>query len=251
MLTHFNLQAFRELHNNICRSPSGFRYGFVSGILHKNAYSRLIAEFPDTGRFVLVDKQSGGGRKRFYVGPHYASVKDYGCVCHLRRMSALWKEVMRESASAAFIGLLSAATGVRCNSLCNFGFTYGNEGCMQETHIDGAVRADDPSLIKSTIACFLYCNADGGGVSGTRLYGTDRTTVLFEVPDMYNSLFFFEQHPDAWHGFPAVPHGVSRRLVSIAYSFEKSPIELREGLFHTAFCFTHWRASVRIPKIRY
>lgn len=96
-----------------------------------------------------------------------------------------------------------------------------------------------------------YCNGNKGGVSGTRLYANDRKTVLFEVPDMCNSFFFFEQHPDAWHGFPEVPYGTSRRLVSIAYSFEKPPIKLSKGIFHTAFCFKNWRAAVRIPKTRY
>lgn len=250
-LNYFDLRAIRALKNTVQYAPSGFRFGFITGILKEDVYSSLIAAFPDVRRFVLVDKQSGGGRKRFYVGPHYASVKHRGCICHLRRVTELWRGVVRESASAEFMDALSGATGVRFNSLCNFGFTYGNEGCMQETHIDGAVRSDDVSPIKSTIACLLYCNAEAGGASGTRLYASDRKTIFYEVPNLRNSLFFFEQHPDAWHGFPEVSSGESRQLISLSYSLEDPPLGLRDGIFHKAFCFRNWRAGVRIPKAGY
>jgi len=171
-------------------SPYGFKYGFVRGTFKEDVYKELIRTFPDVSKFKLTDKpDSGGGRKRFYVGQNYYSGKEWGSLYHMRNLPEIWKNVIKESSSKELLDLLSDATGVKFNSLCNFGFTYGNGGCMQEPHIDGAARPNDPSPIHATAACLLYFNEKPGGVVGTAVYDLDRTTVLFQVPDLRNSFF--------------------------------------------------------------
>ena len=171
-------------------SPRGFRYGFLSGIFTEETYERLVEAFPSVQSFRLVDRRSGGRRRRFFVGPLYDANRHHGCVCHLASLPTVWQEALSELASLSFVARLSAATGVDFNSLCTFGFTYGNEGCVQEPHLDGAVREGDTSEIHSRLACLVYMNRDPGGPGGTCIYDLDRTTVIYQAPSMRNGLFF-------------------------------------------------------------
>ncbi len=227
MLEFFDEKAIGELKNKKQTAPSGFHYGFTENIFKEDVYQKLTNTFPDIKSFKLVDKMSGGGHKRFYVGPDYYSGKDWGCICHMKNLPEIWQKVLLESAAPEFIEMLSTATGIKFNSLCNFGFAYGNEGCVQEPHIDGAARPDDPSPVHSTIACLLYLNQKPDGFTGTCIYAPDRKTIIFQVPNLRNSMSFFKQHPSAWHGFPQVPKGESRRIISLSYSQEAAPIALK------------------------
>jgi len=241
---YFNLDAIISAQPTFQKAPGGFRYGFIPNIFKEDVYDKLVAGFPSSSSFKLVDKPSGGGRKRFYSGPHYETDYTGGCVCHLEQLSNIWKEVMKESASAELITTLSKATDINFNSLGMFGFAYGDEGCMQEAHIDGVIR-DNPSVIKSPIACLIYINKDAEGSSGTRIYNTDRTTTLFKAPGMRNGLFFFEQNINAWHGFPIVPVGEERRLLSLGYNIEKNPIQFKKSLIHKLICVHGWKFRIK------
>lgn len=241
MLHYFNIKAIEKLKNDVQFAPKGFRYGYVENIFKDDIYESLIKTFPSVEKFRLVDKQSGGGHKRFYVGPNYNTNLHWGCACHFDSLPSVWRGVFNESASAEFLERLKWATGVNFNSLCNFGFAYGNEGCRQGAHLDGAVRADDKNESHSTLACLLYFNQKTGGSSGTCIYDADRITVLFQVPNLRNSMSFFEQHPDAWHGFPPVPVGEDRRIISLAYSLESSPVKVKNSFWHRQFCLKRLR----------
>ena len=94
-------------------------------------------------------------------------------------------------------------------------------------------------------------NRDPGGPGGTCIYDLDRTTVIYQVPSMRNGLFFFAQHQDAWHGFPQMPRGHERRLVSVAFSRETTPDPLKNTVLHRLTCGrrlkTMFRQFVRRP----
>ena len=229
---------------DIRTAPAGFRYGFISDVIQESMYEQLRHSFPDVGAFKLVDKMSGGGHKRFYLGPAYTAGKDWGCFCAFSRLS-IWREFIREAASPQATALLSKTTGFSFNSLSNFGLTFGNELCVQEPHIDGAAREYDPSPVQTTFASIVYFNEHPQGVGGTCIYAPDRSTILFQAPSMRNGLFFFEQHPQAWHGFPVMPAGAERRILSLAYSQESRPIDLKEGIFHKMACKQFWKSVIK------
>jgi len=244
MIEFFNVNSIESAKKTFGIAPGGFRYGFIADIFPENVYRELTSSFPDVKKFKLVDKMSGGGHKRFYIAPHYDVSKNMGCWCHLRFFPPLWRKVLQEAASPEFISFLSDSIGVEFNSLAVFGHTYGNEGCVQEPHIDGAVR-EDKGKYPSTLATLLYFNEDSDNTSGTCVYATDRKTVLFQAPGMRNGMFFFEQHPDAWHGFPVMPKGAERRLVSLAYSMEESPVSLKNSLFHRLACIPTYKRMAK------
>jgi len=243
-MKYFDRKALENLKRDVRRAPSGFRYGFAPHIFQEHVYEQIVDTFPDVNTFFLKDFDAGGGRKRFYVGPVYYSGADYGSVRKFSGLSEIWRGIMAESASDEFVQLLNEATGISFNSVCNFGFAYGKEGSVQEPHLDGAVLKT--KSISGPIACLLYLNKEPGGVSGTCVYDVDRKTVLYEVPDLRNSLFFFEQHPDAWHGFPEVPAGADRRILSLSYSDEPRPIRLNSSL---AYSLLPLRAKKILQKI--
>lgn len=235
MIKYFDLGSIRSAKENFKKSPKGFKYGFIPNIFKEDVYDDLVSSYPDVKKFKFVDKPSGGGRKRFYVGPTYITDKNNGCFCNFSSLPKIWREVLEESASLEVVSVLSEATGVNFNSLSIFGFAFGNEGCMQEAHIDGAVR-DNPKFIKSPIACLFYLNREDAGSSGTRIYDVDGKTELFKAPSMRNGLFFFEQHIDSWHGFPVVPAGEERRLISVQYNIEDKPIYPNKSITHKITC---------------
>lgn len=240
-MSYLEPTALERIRANAHVVKTGVRCGFVDQLLREDAYTTLVREFPDVSRFALVDKQSGGGRKRFYVGPEYVVQRNWGSLHHLRSLSDIWRAFIDECASPSFIAALSAATGVQFNSLTNFGFTYGNEGCVQEPHLDGAIRPGDTGPIKGTIALLLYFNEDSDPVSATELYDLDKKTILAKSPTMHNALFWFGQHPKSWHGFPPVSASHERRLVSLAYSQQVRPVGLHWDLFHQLVPLEKWR----------
>lgn len=234
-MKYFNLLGIQSIKPKA--ASRGFLYGYLENVFYDGVYEELISSFPPVETFQFTDKpDSGGGHKRFYVGPVYYSGKDWGCYCHFSHLPEVWKAVLREVASSEFIKILAQATRIKFNSLCNFGFTYGNEGCQQEPHIDGAARPNDLSPVHATIALLLYFNKKPGGSSGTCIYEIDRKTKIFQVPNLRNTLSFFQQHPDSWHGFPIVSQGEDRRLISLSYSLEKNPINLKDSSFHKIYC---------------
>lgn len=244
MIRYFDINSIEAAQKNFKMASSGFRYGFITDVFKENVYQELMETFPDVKQFKLVDKMSGGGRKRFYIAPHYEVSKNFGCWCHLRFSPAIWQKVFQEAASSEFISFLSGATGVKCNSLATFGHTYGNEGCVQEPHIDGAVR-EDRGEYPSTLATLIYFNESPDNTGGTRVYSTDRKTILFQAPSLRNGMFFFEQHPDAWHGFPMMPKGAERRLVSLAYGLEDHPFQIKSSLFHRLTCLPSYKRTLK------
>lgn len=244
MTKYFNEQAILEAKPLVRSAPSGFKYGFIPDVFHEEAYLELMRTFPEVKQFQFVKKMSGGGQKQFFVGPTYDANKSFGCVCRLRRIHPSWKAVLQESADTGLMGLLNELTGVSFNTMCTFGFAYGNQGCMQGAHVDGAVRSDDKSAVRSTLACLLYLNEKPDNISGTCVYATDRRTVLLQAPSMRNGMFFFEQHPDAWHGFPELPSGVERRIVSLAYAQPASSIGLKRSPIHKLGCRNFWKTIV-------
>ncbi len=230
-MSNFSVSFFDNLKASRSISKTGVRHGFCDSVFKPDIYERLKAEFPDPTKFTLVDKNdSGGGHKRFYVGPEYVAARDYDSLHGVQSVSSLWKSIIDEVASHHFIEGVATATGVTCNSICNFGFAYGNEGCIQEPHLDGAIRKGAKSRVKSTVALLLYINEAKDPVSATELYDTDRKTILAKGTTMQNSLFFFEQHPDSWHGFPLVPKGHTRQIVSLSYGWEDVVSEPRWGI---------------------
>ncbi|HYU64825.1 MAG TPA: hypothetical protein VEK36_00975 [Candidatus Paceibacterota bacterium] len=244
-LQYFNTQAFSNIGTTLQHAPAGFRYGFINNIFKESEYENLISTFPDVRRFKLVDKMSGGGRKRFYTGPVYNANTHLGCICHFHYLSSLWKNVLGEAFSDEFKLRLSQFAGMPFNSVSVFGFTYGNEGCVQEPHVDGAVREYDEGPIKSVLTAIIYMNRSPEGSSGTCMYAPDRSTVLFQAPRLRNGLFFFEQHPQAWHGFPIMPQDTERHILALAYSNEKIPIKLKKSWAHRLYCKNFWRSVIR------
>ena len=248
MIEFFDVNSIEAAKKTFRTADSGFRYGFIPDVFKENVYRELMATFPDVSKFKLVDKMYkvvGGAHKLFYVAPHsYVVSKNMGCWCHLRSLPPTWRRVLQESVSPEFMSYLSDTIGVKFNSLANFGHTYGNEGCVQEPHIDGAIR-EDHGEHPSTLATLLYFNESPDNAGGTCVYATDRKTVLFQAPSMRNGMFFFEQHTDAWHGFPVMPAGAERRLVSLAYSLEESPIRLKNSLFHRFSCVPSYKRAIK------
>src|SRR3989344_4962732 len=223
----FNIDSFNK--GDIKESPLGFRYGYYPNIIHDSQYETLVSGFPETKGFKLVDKPSGGGRKRFYVGPHYSYAEHKECPCGLANVSSVWKQFFNESRSSEFISFFSDLLGVKFNMIANFGLAYGNEGCMQEPHIDGATRGGKFEDGASRIACILYFNENPDTIGGTCVYEPDRKTVIFQAPHLRNGLFFFEQHPDSWHGFAAMPAGTERRILSLAYGINEIPVRINDS----------------------
>jgi hypothetical protein len=243
-MKYFDPSALNRLKSATVVAKTGVRHGFVDGILFEDKYNELIDALPDHRTFTLVDKQSGGGHKRFYVGPVYLSGKDFGSVYHMRGLPRIWQEFLAEAGSRELITLLSESTGTKFNSLNNFGVAYGDEGCIQEPHIDGAIRSGDASLIKGNIALLMYFNRVADPISATELYDLDRKTVLAKGYTMRNSVFFFEQHPNSWHGFPEVPHEHTRHILSLAYSDEARHIPLRWSFTESIIPIGKWRWQI-------
>ena len=244
MIKFFNKDSIISAKESFQKAPSGFRYGFIPNLFKEEVYEKLTDTFPDVRTFKLLEKMRGGSRKRFYHGPVYDTDRWGGCVCHLESLPVIWKDVLEEAHSPELISLLRESTGIDFNSLSHFGYTFGDEGCMQEPHIDGAVR-ENPDSIKSPIACLMYLNKSPEGSSGTCIYDVDAKTILFKVSDLRNSMLFFEQHVDAWHGFPTVLPGEERRLVSVAYNKEKKPIKIQDSLVHKIFCVSGLKYRIR------
>jgi hypothetical protein len=219
--------ALQRLREKTIQTHTGVTCGFINNFFLETKFQDLIRTFPELRNFKFVDKaDSGGGHKRFYVGPEYVITRNFGSVFHLRNLEKPWRNLLEELSSVEFIQKLSESTGIKFNTLCNFGIGYGDEGCMQEPHLDGAIREGDSSLIKGNIALLIYLNDQEDPISATEIYDLDRKTILLKGTTMRNSILFFKQHKNAWHGFPRVPTGHTRRIISLTYAEAPKPVGL-------------------------
>ena len=226
-MKYFSDDVFDLLKSKTVVTSTGVTCGFCDKVFTPEAYKELTNSFPDVTNFKLVDKaDSGGGHKRFYIGPEYVITRNFGSVFHLRGLSDAWRGVLNEVVSPEFMERLGDATGAPINTLCNFGFTYGESGCMQEPHLDGAIRNGKNSPLNADIAFLLYFNEEADPSSATEIYDLDRKTILLKGDTMRNSWIYFRQHPNAWHGFPVVTGGHTRRILSLTYTYLPKPLPI-------------------------
>lgn len=88
MIKLFNVNSIKSAKQMVKTAPSGFRYGYIPNLFNESAYVELIKTFPDVSKFKLVDKMSGGGHKKFYVGQVYSGAHE-GCICHMSGLPAI------------------------------------------------------------------------------------------------------------------------------------------------------------------
>ncbi len=232
-MKYFDETFFTRLKEATVTTHTGVTAGFCDKVFTPQVYEELQNTFPDPTDFMLVDKaDSGGGHKKFYVGPHYVTAKDNGSVYHLKNLPPIWRGLLDELASDEIMKEISVATGTEVNTLCVFGLTYGDEGCVQEPHLDGAIREGDNTSVKANLAFLLYFNEIADPVSATEIYDLDRKTILLKGTTMRNSLAYFKQHPHSWHGFPEVPKGHTRRLLSLTYLHLPKPTSIDWSFSH-------------------
>jgi hypothetical protein len=223
-MKYFQDSLFERIQTATKVTKTAVTCGFVDEVFTKEAFDSLIHSFPGQKEFTLYDKtNSGGGRKRFYVGPEYVLSRNGTSAYHLRHLSPPWKQLFKECLSSEFIQALSRATNTDCNTLLNFGIAYSDAGCLQEPHLDGAVRAGGSLVGEGSVAVLFYFNEDPDPISATEVYDVDRKTILLKGTTMRNSMTFFVQHANAWHGFPRVPEGRTRKIVSVFYAQTTDP----------------------------
>lgn len=224
-MNYFNPTVFSRLKEATRVSHTGVRHGFCDEVFLPEVYEQLMKDFPNPQLYLHFDKKnSGGGHKRFYAEPGFIAEKHGDSAYHLRHLPAVWKNLLNEVSSPDFLKTLSDAIGVETNSICSLGFAYGEKGSIMEAHIDGAIREGTLLRMKSNVAFLLYFNENSDPVSATELYDLDRKTILAKGTTMRNSWFFFEQHPNSWHGFPEVVGNHTRRVVSLSFSIVEHPI---------------------------
>lgn len=243
MLKFLNEEALRSLRGEIRMAPAGFRYGFVTGIFKPGVYEELWSKYPpvEKFRYVEVVDDFKNPSTKVYNGPRYGSREHNGCIDHLADLNPVWKEVLVELASPEAVQRLNEATGIAFNSVREFAFNYGKKGCEIKPHLDSSARTKD--VYRTRIVCLLYfAPRPGGGPGGTLVYDKDRETILLEAPDLYNSMLFFEQHPDAWHGYKTITADAERRNMQVTYNLINRPVRIKTSFWHRMFC-PHARAA--------
>lgn len=240
MLKFFNSEAISSIPPRIKVSPAGFRYAFVENVFQEPVYKELVRGYPPFGMFTYHEDAF----KKVYEGPYYDSHDHHGCAHHLKNLSAVWKEVLREAMSEEFVTAFSQASGVPFNSLRNFSFKYGKEGCEIKPHLDQASLGKKGQ--SRLVSMWYFAGNAAGGPGGTCIYDTDRQTILAEARHLYNSMVFFEQHPVAWHGYKPMPAGADRYAMAITFNEENRTLGLNDSLWHNLFCLRRFATKPKI-----
>lgn len=237
MLKFLNEETLQSLRSQVRIAPAGFRYSFVTNIFKPEAYEHLWSKYPPVEKFRYVEVVDNfkNPSTKVYNGPRYGSREHHGCIDHLVDLDPIWKDVLAELSSPQAIKALNEATGIKFNSVREFAFNYGKKGCEIKPHLDSSARTKDP--YRTTVVCLLYfAPKPGGGPGGTCVYDTDRETILLEAPDLCNSMLFFEQHPDAWHGYKTITADAERRNMQVTYNSISWPVKLKTSRWHRLFC---------------
>ena len=242
MLRFFNSGSLSKLRDHIKVSPAGFRYGFLENVFREDRYQELVETYPPFSLFHFHED----GYKKVFEGPYYDSHDHAGCDHHLRVLPAVWQELLREAASDEFIQMFRKASGVEFNSLRNFSFKYGRKGCEIRPHLDQASRSKGPGASR-LVSMWYFSSRPGGGPGGTAIYDRDRKTILFEAPVLRNSMLFFEQHPEVWHGYETIKDDSERHALALTYNQEPARIPIKDSLWHELFCVRRFRATQESP----
>lgn len=243
MLRFFNQESFISLPSKIQVSPAGFRYGFLENVFCPGVYEELLGTFPAFDFFSYHEDDY----KKVYEGPYYDSHAHRGCPHSLKRVPKIWKELLREASSEEFISLFRKVSGVDFNSLRNFSFKYGKNGCEIKPHLDQASRSGNRGASK-LVSMWYFSEKEGPTSGGTCIYSSqDRKTILFEVSTLRNSMLFFEQHQEAWHGYEAIRDESRRKALALTFNTEPERIPIKTSLLHELFCLNRFRSPKESP----
>ncbi len=227
----FNRATFENLSSKVIVTPSGFKAAVVQDVFTTGAYQKLLAAFPLSEIFTYHEDQY----KKVFEGPSYNARQYRGCIERLSGLDPIWKAVLLEASSDEFLKLFSNATGVAFNAVREFSLKYGKEGCEIKPHLDQAAKTQN-EFRSQLVSLFYFAPKPGMGPGGTTIYSPDRSTILLEAQDLYNSMLFFEQHADAWHGYRPLKSGEERRAMILTFNLAKHPVRIKTSLGHKLFC---------------
>ena len=227
----FNRATFENVGSRMIVTPAGFKAAVIQNVFLPEAYQKLLAAYPPLSLFNYHEDAF----KKVYEGPHYDSQEYKGCIAHFAPLDPIWKELLLEATSEEFMNLFSKSTGVIFNTVRNFSWKYGKEGCEIKPHLDQA--AMHQNVLRSRLVSLSYFAAKPGmGPGGTVIYSADRSKTVLEAQDLYNSMLFFEQHKDAWHGYKPMKQGEERRALAMTFNLEEQPTRIKTPFAHKLFC---------------
>ena len=227
----FNRATFENIPQKIKIAPAGFRIGFLSDVFQEDLYHKLLTAYPPFSLFTHVEDEF----KNVFEGPYFDAKEHRGCKDHLSHLPSVWHELLLEANSQEFTSLFSNAASVPFNGVRNFSFKWGKEGNHIKPHLDQAAKSKNSA--RSRIVCMFYFGEQKGkNPGGTCIYAKDRETPILEADMLYNSMLFFEQHPDAWHGYKSLVGSEERKAMAITFFSDSHPPKIKTSMVHRLFC---------------
>lgn len=198
MVSIFNWEnVFKNSH--IFKNNKPFPFGFVEEVLIRDFYEKLYKTFPkEDEKWHSVQDYSRSAKKRYFdLNKKNALVgEDVDPT-----LSEEWRDFHHYLTTKEFIDNMSKYTGIQLTGLRQIAFINNHKGDFNMPHVHWEDSQSGPSSYKVTFLMFFAKDWPKGEPGGTYVSANeDESSIIFEPPNLDNTMIGFKETPVSWHG---------------------------------------------------
>ncbi len=176
-----------------------FPFGFVENVLIRNFYEKLYETFPvEDEKWHEVQDYSRSAKKRYFGldKKNALAVDDQD-----PSLSKEWNIFHHYLTTKEFVNNISKYTGIDLIGIRQFAFINNHRGDFNMPHFHWENSQKGKESYKVTFLMFFAKDWPKGEPGGTYVSANeDESSIIFEPPNLDNTIIGFKETPISWHG---------------------------------------------------
>jgi hypothetical protein len=202
----------------------------LNDIFSEDLYQKILIKWPNLSKFKNKVSHIKDNERNFLVGPIFDQNRHGSSAYYLKKdIDSVFINLLNFLNSEIFLNFLTKETCVEINNINAFGFAQSLKGSFQNIHVDGAVRKEDNSKYKPSIAMLFYLHKQNETVGKLNFYNKEKK-LIWESSGKSNSAVIFTQAHDAYHGFTH-NFDTERRVISTSFIKNNSKIKINFSIY--------------------
>lgn len=185
-----------------------FPYGFGTKVLQKNFYDYLVETYPGVDEKWYIPKDfSRSAIKRLFGNDSKNQAYDNDD----SSLSTYWNKFRHYLFTKEFFENFSKYTGIKLSGIRHFVFIKNRKGDFNMPHLHWESSREEDYSYKITVLMYFCKGWHKGDLGGTYVCESeDESSIIFEATDLDNSMIWFKETPNSWHGSKYITKDVVR-----------------------------------------
>ncbi len=195
--------------SNTFKSNKPFPYGFIEDVFDRKFYDALCETFPkDDEKWYVPQDMTRSAKKRYFGSDVWGKAVD----TDESLLSKEWNELHHYLFSKEFVDNMSRYSGIQLKGLRHFIFIVNGKGDFNMPHTHwGESQKNDGNGYDMTCLIYFAKGWNRGDPGGTYVSGSDdESSIIFEPPNLDNTMVSFKETPVSWHGSRYITKDVKR-----------------------------------------